>query len=189
MKAADKKKIERAVKLILEAIGEDPNREGLIETPSRVARMYEEFFNGRRFSDIDDLRRTLFAEKYQELVLLRDVPFFSICEHHLLPFVGVAHIAYIPKGKITGLSKVGRAFDELCRRPQVQERLTSQMADLLMESLNPRGAAVILEARHMCIEIRGVKKPGTIAVTSALRGCFITQQKTRLELMSLLGRK
>ncbi len=182
----DRKRIENAVREILIAIGEDPEREGLIRTPERVAQMYEDMLGGVQEDGYELIRSSIYHEKHEELVLLRDLDFFSICEHHLMPFMGKAHIAYIPKGRICGLSKILRAFSHLCRRPQVQERLTWQMADMLYETLKPHGAAVVLEARHLCLELQGVKKLGTIVTTSALRGIFHVHSASRGELFQLI---
>lgn len=181
----DRGRIAAAVRDILIAIGEDPDREGLAETPERVARMYEELFSGMRV-DPRSLLTTVFREKYDEMVVLRDVPFNSICEHHLMPFEGKAHIAYLPDGKVIGLSKLARVVDVFAARPQVQERLTTQIADLLMEQLDAQGAAVVLEAIHTCMTCRGVRKPGSVMVTSAIRGICATNPATRAEAMSLL---
>jgi GTP cyclohydrolase IA len=181
----DKPRIEAAVRELLAAIGEDLGRDGVRETPQRVARMYEEIFHGQNGGAAKHLE-TVFDVDHRELVLLRGVAFHSMCEHHLMPFTGVAHIAYIPQGKITGLSKLVRAFKNLAARPQVQERLTTQMADLLMESLDPLGAAVVVEARHLCMEMRGVRAPGSIITTSALRGAFENRASTRMELFTLI---
>jgi GTP cyclohydrolase I len=181
----DQPRIEAAVREILAAIGGDPQREGLRDTPARVARMYAEVFSGIA-DDAEDHLATQFEEPHKELVLFRDVPFHSMCEHHLMPFFGVAHIAYIPQGRITGLSKVVRAFREFCARPQVQERLTWQMAEHLEERLQPRGSAVIVEARHMCMEMRGVRSSGSTITTSALRGIFKERESTRMELLTLI---
>ena len=182
----DKAKIERAVRDILEAIGEDPDREGLIETPKRVAAMYEEIFSGIT----DDPKRHIkvFSEKdNDEIVVVRDIPLYSMCEHHLLPFVGKAHIAYIPsEGKVIGLSKLARIVDLFAKRPQLQERLTSQIADFLDEKLNPIGIAVIVEAQHLCMTMRGAKAAGSMTQTSALRGVAKKDARTRAEIMSLL---
>jgi GTP cyclohydrolase I len=172
---------------LLAAIGEDPAREGLADTPRRVARMYAELCRGLALGDPGRHLETQFDEDHKELVLLRDIPFYSLCEHHLVPFFGRAHVAYIPDGKITGLSKVARVLGEVAARPQVQERLTSTVADLLVEKLHPRGAAVVVEARHLCMEMRGVRAPGTRVTTSALRGLFRDDPKTRMELFTLLG--
>ena len=185
----DLAKIEEGVRLILEGIGEDPAREGLLKTPARVARMYEEVFSGMT----EDPRRhfeTLFDEGHQEMVLERGIPFYSMCEHHLVPFFGHAHIAYIPgqDGRICGLSKLARLLDALEKRPQVQERLTSQVADTLVEELQPEGVLVVLEADHLCMSMRGVKKPGSKTVTSAVRGIFERRHATRNEALSLILR-
>jgi GTP cyclohydrolase I len=176
----DVKRIERAVQEILAAIGEEPDREGLRQTPSRVARMYTEILNGAS-SDPGGHLKTTFVEKYSEMVILKEIPFFSLCEHHLMPFIGKAHIAYLPNGKIVGLSKLARLVDGFARRLQVQERLTCQIADSIMSGLNPRGVAVLLEASHTCMTMRGVKKPGSIMVTSAIRGHFISDHAARDE--------
>ncbi len=182
----DSGRIAEAVREILLAIGEDPEREGLAKTPERVAQMYEEMLGGVEEDGYELLRSSVFHEKHEELVLLRDIDFYSICEHHLMPFMGKAHIAYIPKGSVCGLSKIIRAFSHLCRKPQLQERLTWQMADLLFETLHPYGAAVVLEARHLCMELRGVHKLGTVVTTSALRGVFHNNAASRQELFKLI---
>lgn len=179
-------RIASAVREILLAVGEDPDREGLKQTPLRVARMYAEVFSGLHESPRQYLR-TFFTEQYDELVVLRDIPFHSMCEHHLLPFAGDAHIAYLPDGRIVGLSKLARVVDAYARRPQVQERMTSQIADLLMEELHAKGVAVVLRATHLCMTCRGVKKPGTLMVTSALRGLCKSDARTRGEVMTLLA--
>ncbi|MCB9852142.1 MAG: GTP cyclohydrolase I FolE [Phycisphaerales bacterium] len=181
----DKARIENAVRDILIAIGDDPDREGLRETPSRVARMYEELFAGMRV-DPTSVMKTVFTEKYEEMVILRDVSFNSMCEHHLMPFEGKVHIAYIPDGKVVGLSKLARVVDVFAKRPQVQERLTTQLADILMHELSAQGAAVVIEAVHTCMTCRGVKKPGAVMVTSAVRGVCASNPPTRAEAMSLL---
>ncbi|HEY8748878.1 MAG TPA: GTP cyclohydrolase I FolE [Tepidisphaeraceae bacterium] len=183
--AVDVPRIEKAVREILLAIGEDPDREGLIKTPNRVARAYGEMVAGLK-SDPRIHLHTVFHEQYQEVVLLRDIPFHSICEHHLLPFIGRAHVAYIPDGKVVGLSKLARLVDGYARRPQVQERLTTQIADALMEELNPIGAACVIEAEHTCMTIRGVKKHGATMVTSELRGIFKKESASRAEILSLM---
>ncbi len=180
-------RIAAAVREILTAIGEDINREGLRRTPERVARMYRELFAGMH-EDPADHFDAVFEERYDEMVVLRDISFHSMCEHHLLPFMGKAHVAYIPRGRLIGISKLARVVDAFARRPQVQERLTNQIADMIQDRLNPKGVAVILEAQHTCMIIRGVKKPGSILVTSALRGLCKTNPATRSEAMSLLGR-
>ncbi len=181
----DVPRIERAVREILFAIGEDPDREGLLQTPNRVARAYAELTSGMR----DDPRvhlQTIFTEEYDEIVLLRNIEFNSMCEHHLLPFTGMANVAYIPAGKVVGLSKLARLVDGFARRPQIQERLTTQIADALMEELNPLGAAVVIEATHTCMTIRGAKKPGAMMVTSALRGVFKDNASSRHEILTLM---
>jgi GTP cyclohydrolase I len=178
-------RIEAAVREILLAVGEDPDREGLQETPARVGRMYAELFGGLN-ADPRQLLSKTFAQKYDEMVLVRDIEFASMCEHHLLPFMGKAHIAYLPAGRIVGLSKLPRVVEALAHRPQVQERMTEELADLLMEELHPRGVGVILEATHSCMTIRGVRKPGGICTTSAMRGIFRDKQATRDELMALI---
>ena len=174
-----------AVREILLAVGEDPDREGLLDTPDRVARMYTEMFSGLRVDPRMFLQKK-FTQKYDEMVLEKDIRFESMCEHHLLPFLGKAHIAYIPNGKIVGLSKLARAVEALARRPQVQERMTEELADLLVDELEPRGVGVILEASHTCMTIRGIRKGESICMTSAMRGAFIENQSTRAELMALV---
>jgi len=182
----DQLKIEKAVKMILEAIGEDPEREGLRETPARVARMYEEIFSGLR-EDPEVHLEKIFSGDHEEMVIVKDIPLYSICEHHLLPFYGRAHVAYIPrKGNVTGLSKLARLVEGFARRPQLQERLTSQIADSIMRRLNAQGALVVIEAEHMCMTFRGVKKPGSKTVTSAVRGIFQKSEATRAEAFSLV---
>ena len=181
----DQPRIQKAVREILIAIGEDPDREGLLKTPSRVARAYAELIAGLQ----DDPKRhlkTVFSEQYDEIVLLRDIEFHSICEHHLLPFTGVAHVAYLPSGKVVGLSKLARLVDGYARRPQVQERLTVQIADAIMEELNPVGAACVIEATHTCMTMRGAKKHGSTMVTSALRGIFKENPSSRAEMLALI---
>ena len=182
----DKEKIEKAVRMILEAVGEDPGREGLRDTPARVARMYEEIFAGLAYEPKEHLK-VYFTEEHEEVVIVRDIPVYSMCEHHLLPFYGKAHVAYIPrKGKITGLSKLARVVEGYAKRPQLQERLTSQVANAIMDSLDPLGVMVIIEAEHMCMTMRGVKKPGSLTTTSAVRGVFEENEKTRWEALSLI---
>lgn len=184
--AVDLRKIEAGVRMILEGIGEDPDRPGLQETPRRVALMYEEICAGL-YTNARELIQVLPAEPHDEMVIVKDIPVYSLCEHHLLPFVGVAHIAYIPKGgRIVGLSKLARVADTLAKKPQLQERLTTQIADLLYEELRATGVMVVIEAVHMCIEMRGVKKPGSKTITSALRGGFLKDPRTRNEAMSLI---
>jgi GTP cyclohydrolase I len=180
----DLKRIAAAVREILLAVGENPDREGLKKTPDRVARMYAEMFSGLRENPARHLH-AIFAEKYDEIVVLRDIPFYSMCEHHLMPFEGKAHIGYLPNGKIVGLSKLARIVDGFARRPQLQERLTTQVADLLMSELNPKGVAVLMEATHTCMTCRGVQKPGSVMVTSAVRGECQTAAVTRAEVMGL----
>jgi GTP cyclohydrolase I len=180
-------RIERAVREILAAIGEDPDRDGLVDTPARVARAYAEQFSGLS-QDPEDVLGTVFDADHDELILVRDIEVYSTCEHHLVPFFGRAHVAYIPneKGQITGLSKLARLVDVYARRPQVQERMTSQIADALMRVLEPRGALVVIEAEHLCMSMRGVRKPGAKTVTSAVRGSIRDNASTRAEAMSLL---
>ncbi len=183
----DRRKIEEGVKLILKGIGENPEREGLRETPSRIARMYEEIFKGLLPPE-EELLKCIEGETHDEMVLVRDIPFYSICEHHLLPFFGYAHIAYIPDGRIVGLSEIPRALDYLAKRPQVQERLTKELADLLMEKLKPKGCMVVIEAEHLCMSMRGIKKLRAKTTTSAVRGIFRKSQTTRQEALSLINR-
>ncbi len=181
----DHDKIVRAVRDILEAVGEDPDREGLRDTPARVARLYEEVFAGLN-GDPKRVLETVFHEQYDEVVLVKDIPFHSMCEHHLLPFTGKAHVAYIPAGRVVGISKLARAVDHFALRPQVQERLTNQIADLIVDELKPLGVAVVLEATHACMTIRGVRKPGAIVVTSAMRGAVRKNLATRNEVLQLI---
>ncbi len=183
----DRSKIEAGVRLILEGIGEDPSREGLRDTPRRVADMYEEIFSGVGQDAAAHVAVT-FDEGHQEMVLIRDIPLYSVCEHHLVPFMGRAHVAYIPgkHGRICGLSKLARVVEVFAKRPQVQERMTSQIADTLVEHLDPQGVLVVIEAEHLCMSMRGVKKPGAITTTSAVRGIFATNVATRAEAMSLI---
>lgn len=184
----DLDRIRRAVREILAAVGEDPDREGLLETPDRVARMYAEVFSGLHSEPRDFLKKT-FTQKYDEMVLVRDIRYESFCEHHLLPFTGVAHVAYIPNGKVVGLSKIPRVVDALARRPQLQERLTEELADLLMSELDAKGVAVIMHGSHSCMTIRGVHKPGATFVTSAMRGLFKERLTTRSEVLALIQGK
>ncbi|MCK6457251.1 MAG: GTP cyclohydrolase I FolE [Phycisphaerae bacterium] len=184
-RGVDEARVAAAVREILAAIGEDPDREGLKRTPHRVARMYAEMFSGMRI-DPREYTRTFFTENYDEMVVLRDVSFVSMCEHHLLPFEGKAHIAYLPDGRVIGVSKLARVVEAFARRPQVQERLTTQVADLLMNELHAKGVAVVMEAVHSCMTCRGVKKSGSVMVTSAVRGECCTNSATRAEIMSLL---
>ena len=181
----DEGRIRAAVREILLAIGEDPDREGLADTPERVARMYAELFSGLHRDPRAFLQKT-FTQKYDEMVLEKNIGFESLCEHHLLPFLGKAHIAYLPNGKIVGLSKLARVVELLSKRPQVQERMTEEVADLLMDELEPRGVGVILEASHTCMTIRGIRKADSLCVTSAMRGAFKDNQSTRAELMALI---
>jgi GTP cyclohydrolase IA len=184
----DLEKIERGVRLILEGIGEDLRRDGLRETPFRVARMWEEITTGLR-RDPTEVLEVVVEEGHDDMVMVRDIPLYSICEHHLLPFIGKAHVAYIPneRGQLTGLSKLARLVDGLARRPQVQERLTTEIADAIVTRLDPRGAMVVIEAEHLCMSMRGVRKPGAITVTSAVRGQFRDFMSTRMEAMNLIG--
>ena len=183
----DIERIEAAVAEILEALGEDPQRDGLLRTPARVAKMYAEVFAGLR-EDPEHHLEVQFEAGHDEMGMVKDIPFYSMCEHHLLPFVGQAHVAYVPgeHGKITGLSKLARLVEAYARRPQVQERLTSQVADKLMQALDPRGALVVIEAEHLCMSMRGVQKPGSLTLTSAVRGLFLSDA-TRAEALQLLG--
>lgn len=185
----DLEKIKSGVRLILEGIGEDLNREGLRETPDRVAKMYQEVFGGLR-KNPGEVIKIFREEKYEELVMVKDIPFFSFCEHHLLPFIGTATVAYIPNDSIiTGISKLARVVDIISKRPQLQERLTTQIANTLMDTLKPKGVLVIIEAEHLCMTIRGIKKPGTVTATSALRGIFRSDSRTRTEALELLRKK
>ncbi len=178
-------RIEKAVREILLAVGEDTQREGLKYTPRRVAKMYAELLGGMQ-QDPKEYLKSVFQENYDEIVILRDISFFSICEHHLMPFIGSAHVAYLPKGNVLGVSKIARIVDCFAKRLQVQERLTNQIADFLMDNLKPMAVAVVLEASHSCMTIRGAKKPGSVMVTSAIRGVFRKDQKSRSEVLSLL---
>lgn len=185
IKKVDTERIEKAVREILLAVGEDLDREGLKRTPERIGRMYAELLGGMHENPKDHLR-SVFTENYDEIVLLRDIPFYSICEHHLMPFIGTADVAYVPSGMVLGVSKLARIVDCFARRLQTQERLTYQIADFIMDSLHPRGVAVVLEASHSCMTIRGIKKPGSSMVTSALRGIFMKDPRTRSEVLSLM---
>ncbi|MBV08857.1 GTP cyclohydrolase I FolE [Rubinisphaera sp.] len=182
----DLEAIQGAVRTILAAVGEDPDRPGLLETPRRVAKMYAEMFSGLKLDPGRHLQTT-FPETYDEMVLVRDIHFASMCEHHLLPFTGVAHVAYLPNGKVTGLSKLARVVEEVSRRPQVQERMTQTIADLVEKELGSKGVAVVVEAEHSCMSIRGIRKAGSMTVTSALRGQFKNNQASRSEVMSLIN--
>jgi GTP cyclohydrolase IA len=181
----DQARIARAVREILAAVGEDPNREGLLETPARVARMYAELFSGLHEDPRVHLRK-FFAEEYDEVVLVRDISFNSMCEHHMLPFMGQAHIGYVPDGRVIGLSKLARVVEVVARRPQVQERMTETIANLLLEELEAKGVAVVIEATHTCMTIRGVRKPGSLCVTSAMKGIFRSNLSSRSEIMNLI---
>ncbi len=185
----DKKRIEDAVREILFAINEDPDREGLLDTPKRVANMYEEIFSGLGQDPKEQLEVFFQEEKHEELVLIKDIPFHSMCEHHLVPFFGKAHVGYIPRaGKLTGLSKLARVIDTVSKRPQLQERLTAVVADSIVEKLDPYGVIVIIEAEHMCMTMRGVRKPGSKTITSAVRGVFASDHKSRAEVMSMINK-
>jgi len=181
----DHERIQRAVREILAAVGEDPNREGLLETPARVARMYAELFSGLHEDPRTHLQK-VFTEKYDEIVLIKDISFNSMCEHHMLPFMGKAHVGYLPNGRVLGLSKLARVVDVVARRPQVQERMTETIAKLLVEELDAKGVAVVVEAVHSCMTIRGVKKPGSVCVTSAMKGLFRSNLATRNEVLTLI---
>jgi GTP cyclohydrolase I len=182
----DKEKIKKAVKMIIEEIDPDPDRPDIVLTPERVARMYEEIFSGS-FEDPEENFKVLLSEQHDEIVLVKDIPMFSMCEHHMLPFYGMAHVGYIPKdNRISGLSKLARVVDVYAKRLQVQERLTSSIADLIVKKLKPRGVIVVIEAEHLCMIMRGVKKPGSYTVTSAVRGIFKENEKTRSEALSLI---
>ena len=189
----NQKKIEEAVRLLLEGIGENPDREGLAETPKRIARMYEEIFGGMEEDASVHLSRQFSAEESEghgsgEMVLEKDIVFYSMCEHHLLPFYGKAHVAYIPDGSVVGLSKLARTVEVFAKRPQIQERLTAQIADAMMRELHPKGVMVLLEAEHMCMTMRGVKKPGSKTITTAVRGEFADNQQLQSQFMTLLSR-
>lgn len=185
----DKARIEQAVREILSAVGEDPDREGLLDTPARVARMYEEIFAGLNDDPSRHLQVYFQEEKYEEMVLIKDIPFHSVCEHHLVPFFGKAHVAYLPKGgRLTGLSKLARVVDTIAKRPQLQERLTASVADLIMEKLDPYGCMVVIEAEHMCMTMRGIKKPGSKTVTSAVRGTLQTDARSRAEVLAMINK-
>ena len=185
-KDKNKEKIESSIREILSAIGENPDRTGLLLTPSRVAKMYFELFSGLNKEPKDEITVT-YTEDHDEIILVRDIYFFSMCEHHLVPFFGIAHVAYLPRnGLITGLSKIARVVEIAARRPQVQERMTTQVANAILEKLNPIGVAVVIEAEHMCMSMRGIKKPGSKTVTSVLKGIFQTNQASRAEVLSLI---
>ena len=185
--AVDQAKIRKAVRDILEAIGEDPDREGLVGTPDRVARMYEEIFCGLHQDPREHLKVLFADEKHEEMVVVKDIPFYSSCEHHLVPFFGKAHIAYLPKeGRLTGLSKLARVIETLAKRPQLQERITKYAADIIMEELNPYGVIVVVEAEHMCMTMRGIKKPGTKTVSYATRGTLVNNQELQNKFFMLI---
>lgn len=185
---ADLKNIEQAVGRIIKAIGEDPRREGMRETPRRIAEMYAELFSGIGQDPSGELK-VGFEAGHHEMVIIKDIPFYSLCEHHFLPFYGVAHIGYVPRGRVVGISKVARVLEILARRPQLQERLTTQVADTLLNALKPDGVAVVIQAEHLCMTMRGIKKPGSNIVTSATRGAFRRRAVTRAEFLSLLQSK
>ncbi|SHJ01889.1 GTP cyclohydrolase I FolE [Parasporobacterium paucivorans] len=186
----DKDRIEKAVREILYAVGENPDREGLIDTPRRIAKMYEEIFSGIDQDPAKHLEIYFQEEKYEELVLIKDIPFYSVCEHHLVPFFGKAHVGYLPKdGKLTGLSKLARVVETVAKRPQLQERLTASVADAIQNTLEPYGVIVVVEAEHMCMTMRGVKKPGSKTITSAVRGVFASDAKARAEVLSIINMK
>jgi GTP cyclohydrolase I len=186
----DRERIENAVREIICAIGEDPDREGLADTPKRVAKMYEEVFSGLAQDPEKHLEIFFQDEKYEELVLVKDILFYSMCEHHLAPFFGKAHVAYLPKnGRLTGLSKLARLVETVAKRPQLQERITATIADTIMKKLEPYGVIVVIEAEHMCMTMRGVKKPGSKTITSVVRGVFKTDSKSRAEVMSMINRQ
>jgi GTP cyclohydrolase I len=185
LQAVDQAEVRDAVRRIIEAIGEDATRDGLLETPRRIAEMYGELFSGLH-RDPREVLSTGFQESHREMVILKNIPFYSLCEHHFLPFHGQAHVGYVPDGRIVGASKVARAVDILARRPQLQERLTGQIADAIMESLSPDGVAVVIEAEHLCMTMRGVQKPGTTLITSAIRGVFRRRSVTRSEFLALV---
>jgi len=182
----DHDRVEQAVMTIIEAIGEDPTREGLVETPRRIAEMYAELFSGLQRDPLDELKVWFKRKDHREMIILKDIPFYSMCEHHFLPFHGVAHIGYIPRERIVGISKLARVVEILAHRPQLQERLTGQIADAIMEGLDPLGVGVIVEAIHLCMTMRGIKKPGSKVVTSATRGIFRRRIATRQEFLSLV---
>lgn len=186
----DLEKIEEGVKLIIEGIGENPEREGILETPQRVARMYEEILCGMNIEPASVVQKK-FSENHDEMIIVKDIPLYSICEHHLMPFLGKAHVAYIPghDGQITGISKLARVVDVLSKRLQVQERLTTTIADSLVDALNPSGVLVIVEAEHLCMSMRGIKKPGALTITSAVRGLFLKNSASRAEAMALIGNR
>ncbi|MCD6358724.1 MAG: GTP cyclohydrolase I FolE [Dehalococcoidia bacterium] len=181
----DRDRIEQAALSMLEAIGEDPRREGLVGTPGRIARMYSELFVGLDRDPAEELDTT-FNEKHQEMVILKEIPFYSMCEHHFLPFFGMAHVGYIPNDRVVGISKIARAVEIIARRPQLQERLTTQIAEVIVKALHPQGVGVVIYAEHLCMTMRGIKKPGSKVITSAMRGTFRSEVSTRSEFLSLV---
>ena len=183
----DKKKIEKGIRMVLEAVGANLKLRDIASTPKRVASMYEEILKGQ-FRDASKELEVILEQKHDEIILLKNIPLYSLCEHHLLPFLGKAHVAYIPDKRITGLSKIARVVDTLARRLQVQERLTTEIADVIMKKLKPKGVMVVIEAEHLCMSMRGVQKAGSITTTSVVRGVFRSNQKTRQETLSLIGR-
>ena len=185
IETVDQAGVRDAVRRIIEAIGEDPSREGLLDTPRRIAEMYEELFTGLH-QDPREVLSTSFQESHREMVILKNIPFYSLCEHHFLPFHGQAHVGYVPQGRIVGASKIARVVDILARRPQLQERLTGQVADAITDGLSPDGVAVVIEAEHLCMTMRGVQKPGTTLITSAIRGAFRRRAVTRSEFLTLV---
>ena len=185
IETVDQAGVRDAVRRIIEAIGEDPSREGLLDTPRRIAEMYEELFTGLH-EDPREVLSTSFQESHREMIILKNIPFYSLCEHHFLPFHGQAHVGYVPQGRIVGASKIARVVDILARRPQLQERLTGQVADAITEALSPDGVAVVIEAEHLCMTMRGVQKPGTTLITSAIRGAFRRRAVTRSEFLTLV---
>ncbi len=185
IETVDQAGVRDAVRRIIEAIGEDPSREGLLDTPRRIAEMYEELFTGLH-EDPREVLSTSFQESHREMIILKNIPFYSLCEHHFLPFHGQAHVGYVPQGRIVGASKIARVVDILARRPQLQERLTGQVADAITEALSPDGVAVVIEAEHLCMTMRGVQKPGTTLITSAIRGAFRRRAVTRSEFLALV---
>lgn len=186
--AVDQQAIAAAVRQILLAIGEDPEREGLVETPERVARLYSEIFEGLSEEPTEIVKSVFAEDEHREIVMVKDIPFYSMCEHHLIPFHGKAHVAYLPDGVLTGLSKLARLVESFAKRPQMQERLTSQIADTLMDAVEPLGVLVVVEAEHLCMSMRGVRKPGAVTTTSAVRGIFASRATTRAEAFALLNR-
>lgn len=185
IETVDQAGVRDAVRRIIEAIGEDPSREGLLDTPRRIAEMYEELFTGLH-EDPREVLSTSFQESHREMIILKNIPFYSLCEHHFLPFHGQAHVGYVPQGRIVGASKIARVVDILARRPQLQERLTGQVADAITDGLSPDGVAVVIEAEHLCMTMRGVQKPGTTLITSAIRGAFRRRAVTRSEFLTLV---